>query len=493
MSQLLTLSRAAQLLGVSRHALQKQIRDGELASQDGMIASKELQRAYPDLRIEDSGVFEKVSPASRGFVKSARERILPTKEILAQRLFGQGNELADARRHLAHYRDLIEVLREKVSTLVRENPSAGLKDIEKTINDGLAALVGDHESIDRVAAMNEVLRVVEAHVRVRPSGHEFFVEGSESILDAALHAGLAPSYGCGNGNCGLCKARVVEGEVRQVRDFDYPLSEAERAQNYKLLCSHTAVTDLVLEMIEAETPADIPEQQVVARVKNVSSLDERTFLLHLESPRTNRLRFLSGQRVTLGIYSNRADCRGNYAIASCPCDDRNLSFHISRAQAEAGDEFAACLFAGGVHAGDSVNVRGPFGDFVLDQKSPRPIAFVCCDLGFAPVKSLVEHALAIDSFPAITVCWAATRPGGQYLANQCRAWADALDDFRYVPLDAPDDAAAGRAAVAALADDVPGVADRDVYVAGNEAFVSAATAALQAAGVPKERIAAMEL
>ena len=76
MTQLLTLSRAAQLIGVSRHVLQRQIRDGELVSQDGMIASEELLRGYPDLRIEDSGVFEPTTPLA-GFTtaKCGRERI----------------------------------------------------------------------------------------------------------------------------------------------------------------------------------------------------------------------------------------------------------------------------------------------------------------------------------------------------------------------------------------------------------------------------------
>jgi CDP-4-dehydro-6-deoxyglucose reductase len=489
MTQLLTLSRAAQLIGVSRHVLQKQIRDGELVANDGMIATDELLRAYPDVRVEDSGIFEPVTPlAGFNLAKCGRERILPTKEILAQRLFAQSNDLADVRRHLARYHDLIESLEEKVAALIRENPSAGLKDMEKTIESGLAAVLGSQEPANRVEVMDEVLRVVAAHVRIRPSGHEFFIEGSETILEAALHAGLAPSYGCGNGNCGLCKARVVDGEVRQVRDFDYPLSAAERAQNYKLLCSHTAVTDLVLEMVEAETPADIPEQQIVAKVKSVSPLDDRTYLLSLQSPRTNRLRFLAGQRVMLGIYSNRADSRGDHPIASCPCDDRNLLFHISRAQADAGDAFAASLFAGGVHAGDAINVSGPFGDFVLNQKSLRPLAFVCCDTGFAPIYGLIEHALAMDNAPSLALFWAATRPGGQYLAKQCKAWAESLDDFRYRSVEGADSTAAGRATMACVVAELPDVGQWDFYIAGAEQFVDAVSAGLRAAGVAVDQI-----
>lgn len=488
MTQLLTLSRAAQLLGVSRHVLQKQIHDGQLAAYDGMVASEELLRVYPDINRDDFGIYEPAMPgAGRGFVKSARERILPPKEMLSRRLATQAEELAAARRHLARYHDLIEELQAKLETLAASAPSPAVAELRATLERGLATILGSQEAVDKVEVMDEVLRVFAAHVTVRPSGHEFFVEGAETVLEAALHAGLAPSYGCGNGNCGLCKARVIEGELRQVRNFDYPMSAVEQAQNYKLLCSHTAVSDAVIEMIEAHTPADIPEQQIVARVRSVSPLDERTYLLHLETPRTNRLRFLAGQSVTLGIAGARAHYRGDFPVASCPCDDRNLLFHVCRSQVESGNAFAARLFAGGVHAGDTVDVWGPFGDFVLRQESTRPLLFLCCGTGFAPVKSVIEHALSVDTAPAIALYWVATRPGGHYLANQGRAWAEALDNFRFRALEAADTDAGARAVVAAAMAD-GSVAASDIYVAGVRAFVEAATAELHGAGVPPDQI-----
>lgn len=488
MAQLLTLSRAAQLIGVSRGALQKKIRDGELAAYDGMVAGDELLRVYPELNLEESGAFERVAQIKeQAFSKRMRERILPSQEVLAQRLLAQSMELADVRRHLARYHDLLEALREHIELHARSGPAEQLAALGRMLDDGLATVLGSQEPADPVAVMDDMLRVMAAHVRVRPSGHEFFVEGSETVLKAALRAGLAPSYGCGNGNCGLCKARLVSGETRQVHTADYPFSAAERAQNYVLLCAHTAVTDLVLEMMEAGSAEDIPEQRLEAKVRSISPLDERTLLLHLQTPRSNRLRFLAGQRVSLAPVGE-AGCRGEHPVASCPCDDRNLLFHLSRDQAEQGDAFAACVFADGLRAGDAVEVWGPWGDFVLPAEAARPLAFLCCDTGFAPMRSLVEHALALDSIAAMALYWAATRPGGQYLANQCRAWADALDDFRYRAFEAGDAGAAGREAAAALVADLPDLGERDLFVAGAAGFVDAATAVLTAAGIAADRL-----
>jgi len=36
------------------------------------------------------------------------------------------------------------------------------------------------------------------------------------------------NYGCSGGNCGLCKARLVSGQVRKTRHHDYVLTEAEK-------------------------------------------------------------------------------------------------------------------------------------------------------------------------------------------------------------------------------------------------------------------------
>lgn len=485
MPQLLTVSRAAHLLGVTRAELQRQIAGGSLPSHDGMVSTDDLLALYPGLRIEDSGAFERITKIrEEAFGKRVRERVLPNQEILAQRLAAQSEELADVRRHLAHYHDLVEALRERIDVLAHASATEQLADLGRFLDAGLASVLGDETPADTLAVMDDMLRVLTAHVTVKPSGHEFFVEGSETVLEAALRAGLAPSYGCGNGNCGLCKARIVAGEVRQIRNADYPLSPSERAQGHALLCSCTAVSDLAVEMLEAASPDDIPAQEIVARVKSATPLTADIMLLHLQMPRSRRLRFLAGQGVTLSVTGSTANFRGDYPIASCPCDDRNLLFHVSRDEA---DEFACRLFAGAFKPHDPVSLFGPFGDFVLDKASSRDLVFVVCDTGFAPAKSLIEHAVAADVRGALRLVWAATRPDGHYLENQCRAWADALETFRYATLTAADPATAGTAAAARALED-GNIGACDVYVAGVAGFVETAARALAAAGLPAAQL-----
>ncbi len=482
MSQWLTLSRAAHLLGISRVALQKRIREGDLPSFDGMVAADDLQRDWPQLDLDASGSFEKTRAIREdAFARRLRERVLPTQEALAQRLFVQGQELAELQRTLTRYHELFETLQTRLAAV----PVPAADELMQLLDEGLAQALAAPAPGHDVAALDAMLRVMSAHITVKPSGHEFFVEGSETLLKAALRAGLTPNYGCGNGNCGLCKARVVAGEARAVAPSDYRFSEAEKAQNHVLMCVCTALSsDLVLEVLEAGAPGDIPEQRVVAKVRSVDVLNDDVLRLHLQTPRSNRLRFLAGQRVTLGVSADLAggsDLHAEYPVASCPCDDRNLIFHLCRTDRRAASaDFRQCVFDGRIKAGDEVSVWGPWGSFVLEHDSARPLVFIAIDDGFAPVNSLIEHAIAVDAAESISLYWASSQPGGQYLPNQCRAWNEALDEFSYLAL-AVDELQAVLAANAALP-------TSDVYLAGAIDAVEPLAAALLAAGVPPEQL-----
>lgn len=489
MSQLLNLARAARLVGATRGALQLKIREGELPSFDGMVSAEDLLRLYPDAKFEVDGAFEHVTQIKeKAFGKRVRERTLPSQELLAERLFEQSRELADVRLHLQRYHELVMRLGEQIRR-AHDASQAPWRDtlasLAHFLDHELEAVLGATDAPNALSVMDDMLRVMSSHVVLRPSGHEYFVEGADTLLEGALKAGLALNYGCSNGICGLCKCRLVSGQVKRIRPHDYVLTEAEKQAGHTLACSYAPVTDVVVEALEAGGPDDIPSQQISARVKSIEPLADDVLLLHLQTPRTNRLRFLAGQRVSLSFHPAGS---AELPVASCPCDDRNLQFHLRR---DPDSSFAAHVFAGMLRPGDSVNVFGPWGEFVLRDETARRLVFAAFDQGFAPVKSVIEHAMALENAESIHLYWHASRPGGHYLANLCRAWADALDDFRYVPLGgervaAPEEASAELAAL--IARDFPRGENIDVYLAGPAAAVETLGERLRAAGVAPERL-----
>ncbi len=484
MTPWVTLSRAARLIGVPRGVLQRDVADGRLESNDGLVSLDGLAKLYPDWRPDDSGAFERTAKLrEEAFGRRVQERVLPPQEVLAQRMFAQSRDLADARRHLARYHELVVGLRGRIEALACASPSPVLDELHAALDDGLAQVLAT-EPVDALTVMDDVLKIVSAEVTVRPSGRVFFVEGRDSLLQAGLKAGLRLNYGCGNGTCGLCKARVISGDVVKMMPYDYPLSEVERLQGHTLLCAHSAASsEIVIETLEAHGPGEIPEQEIEVRVRSVAPLAPDTLLVHLQTPRGSRLRFLAGQSATLYGGAGGVDARATWPIASCPCDDRNLHFHVAR---DPGDALASMFFDAAFRPADALTLWGPTGDFVLADGG-RPLAFVACDTGYAPIKSLIEHAIAIDAAPTMSLDWLATRPDGHYHANQCRAWAAAFDGFRYRGHTAADAASGARAVVETMATALQ-LPRHDVHVAGPAAFVDAAGAALVAAGVPPAQI-----
>ena len=487
MSQLLTLTRAARLVGVSRGALQKRIKTGELATFEGMVRLEELLRAYPDAEahVTADSMLEHVERIKDdALAKFTAQTALPDAEVLAARATALGRELARTTSRLEQYLRLAEELSQRLERLVQTGDDelrAAVSDVGAWLGRELEQLSRTTDTPRPILVKDTILRVMAASVRVLPSNHEFFLEGNDSILEAALRSGLALNYGCSNGNCGLCKARIVSGEVKKIRPHDYALSAAEKAQGHALLCANTAITDLVIEANEARGVHDIPLQEIDTRVKTVEQLNGDIAILHLQTPRSKRLRFLAGQHALLGLADGVA---ATYPIASCPCDDRNLQFHIRRRD---GDAFSHHVF-GSLKGADTVRVQGPQGAFVLQEESPRPIILIAYETGFAPIKSLIEHAMALDTAEHMHLYWLAARKEGHYLDNLCRSWADALDDFDYTPLVVPIRSEACEQIVTHILNNHSGLGEHDVYVAGPETLTNEAEYLLLDQGLPSSQL-----
>jgi CDP-4-dehydro-6-deoxyglucose reductase len=314
---------------------------------------------------------------------------------------------------------------------------------------------------------------MSAVVRILPSGHRFVVEADEPLLQAALRSGFALAYSCTNGTCGECKARVKEGEVRQVRFHDYVISDLEKAEHTVLLCSSTADRDVTIEAAEAGGPADIPLQKLRARLYKQERVAERIEIVQLRVMRGKMLRFLAGQHARLKSVDSEAE---DIAIASCPCDGLHLEFHFDP---ESGGSLSARASAGFAKS-DRFEIEGPRGCFTLDETSRRPLVFIACDAAIAPSKSIIEHAINLELPQPMYLHWHSSRRDGHYLHNYFRSLTDALEEFRYLPVEG--------AVTPASLDDLPDLGSVDVYLTGRQQFMESARELLLARGLPDARL-----
>ncbi len=427
MPELLTIPRAARLAGVSRGELQKHIRTGKLETFEGKITISNLLRLYPVIDMNNNPMLEKVARIKLDAAKDKgkTDTALPSSAVLMSRLQEFSELLINLKTKLNKHNNLFQEVVERVDNLQQtDNLKTEVDNLAQWLTDKNSQLQDSKKPDDKAKLFvrDTFLRFIAAQVKFVPSGNEFFVEGSDSLLASAIRAGLKPNYGCSGGVCGSCKARVITGEVKKIHEHDYVLSEYEKEMNYMLMCSNTAITDLTIEAEEAKTPSDLPLQEIRVIVKNKKLLNDNLMVLNLQTPHTKTLRFMAGQNIKLILDKDIKEL----PIASCPCDGHNLQLHVKKTDSN----FSNIIF-NDLKLGQTVSLEGPHGDFVLSNYN-NPIVFITQDHFFAPIKSLIEHAISTDTVESLHLYWIAET--GHYLDGLCRSWQDALDNFSYNPL-----------------------------------------------------------
>lgn len=477
MDRLLSVSRAAKLAGVSRSELQKKIQGGDLVSFEGKLRLEDVTAVFPQARIEDTAMVEKIEAIVENALKRARgiklqKLLTPDLGTLAARVYVLSKELVRSRTEQNRLKTLRQETLERLQAIQLTNASdTAVSSLLQWLEDSIAAPVTeDINEKTSLLVKDTFLRLLAAQVHIMPSGHEFLIEGNNSILEAGLNAGLTLNYGCSNGQCGNCKARLISGEVRLTREHEYVLSENEVKRGFILACSNTAVTDVVLLAQEAIDETDIPIQEIDAHVSKQELINEQWMILTLRTPLPSRLRFLSGQSVYLSMPGIDETL---YPVASCPCDERNLQFHIPRSDTP----FSHYVFNLLSH-GERVGVRGPQGTFLLETDNGRPLIFITTDNGFAYIKVLIEQAITLGEVDRIHLYRFNSEGKRPYLDNLCRAWNDSIDTFHYTlcpstPVTGNDNPI--ESLFSPLASDYPDMQEFNIYLAGENELLEQAT------------------
>jgi ferredoxin len=84
-------------------------------------------------------------------------------------------------------------------------------------------------------------------IHIKNTGHLISVEADETILDAALLAGVDYPFGCMEGQCGACKTRLISGIIDPGKSAGFGLSEEAAAEGYFLACQAQAKSDLEID------------------------------------------------------------------------------------------------------------------------------------------------------------------------------------------------------------------------------------------------------
>ena len=276
-------------------------------------------------------------------------------------------------------------------------------------------------------------------ITVQPSGRTFSANAGESLLAAAIRAGVGLPYGCKDGACGSCKCQKLEGEVVHGPHQAKALSEAEAQAGWVLTCCGVAQSNVVLESRQVTDESAFPIKKMPVRVAALEKKSPDVMQVRLQLPAADQFKYHAGQYI----------------------------------------EFI-------------LRVEGPYGSFFLREDVDKPLILLASGTGFAPLKALIEHLQFLGSTRAATLYWGGRRPQDLYLDSWVRERLADMPHLRYVPVvsDAlPEDGWSGRTGFVhqAVLDDFADLSGHQVYACGAPIVVESARAAYTAQrGLPPE-------
>jgi CDP-4-dehydro-6-deoxyglucose reductase/ferredoxin-NAD(P)+ reductase (naphthalene dioxygenase ferredoxin-specific) len=285
------------------------------------------------------------------------------------------------------------------------------------------------------------------------------VDPGDTVLAAALAAGVPYPHGCQSGNCGACKSRVLAGEVDLGPVSEYALSDAERAAGLVLACRAVAWEDCTIAWLEGEDVEVHRSCRLTTRVVGHAAATRDITRLVLAVEAGGPFSFSAGQYAMVSIAGLPARA---YSMANTPDQDR-LEFHIRHLPGGVVSRYIAEQLA----VGDTVMVEGPQGSAHLRRDHRGPVLAIAGGSGLAPIRSIVDTLLAAD--PARSV----------RLWHGVRSAADAYDQDWVARIggriisDRPVDQAL----------DLGDAAGAKAYVAGPPPMVDAVTKRLVRGGV----------
>lgn len=241
----------------------------------------------------------------------------------------------------------------------------------------------------------ETIIVASFKISLAGSEDSFDCRADDTIMRAALRAGVGMPYECNVGSCGTCKIELVSGEVESNWAGAPGLSERDVARKRVLGCQSRPNSDCAVKARTSPQYLTRAPQRFAATLAECRDLthDMREFRFRLAEP----VDFLPGQYALLqfpGVEGARA-----YSMSNLASDGDGWHFQIKRTPGGAG---TGALFDQ-VKLGDTLMLDGPYGLAYLRTDRTRDIVCIAGGSGLAPVVSIARGVAADPAMAGVKV------------------------------------------------------------------------------------------
>jgi len=325
-----------------------------------------------------------------------------------------------------------------------------------------------------------------------PVNIEIDVNEDETVLNAAFRQGVSLTHGCREGQCGACKSFLLDGDIELDKYSTFALPEYESEEGYVLLCRCHAYSDLEVELINYDEDIirlGIPIESFQTTIEAIEPLthDIRRLVLKLNDPE-RRLKFNAGQYASISI-PNSEETRA-FSMANTPTITDRLEFII---KIFPGGLFSG-LLDGSFTIGQELEVKGPYGVFMLREKHDNDIICIGGGSGMAPLLSLLTDMAERGIKRKATYFYGARTPKDLFYLEQLQQLEERLPGFRFIPALSMATAEDGWEGEEGLITDV---LDRhlednqlhtEAYLCGPPPMIDAAIPVLVRKGISEDRI-----
>nr|WP_288498400.1 iron-sulfur-binding ferredoxin reductase [uncultured Pseudomonas sp.] len=237
--------------------------------------------------------------------------------------------------------------------------------------------------------------------QLRLSDRCWDVAPASNLLDGLLAAGVPVPYSCRAGSCQACLVRCVAGEPHDAKPD--ALDMARREQGWRLACQCSVIESVQLEVFDPTRDA------IPAQIQALDWLSERVVRLRLLPQ--HPMRYRAGQHLLLWTAGGTAR---PYSLASLPCEDAWLEFHI-----DCGRPGAFCDSVRQLQVGASLRLGALSGASLHYDPDwqEKPLWLLGAGTGLAPLWAVLREALRQDHQGPIRVVHVAGTPAEHYLAD----------------------------------------------------------------------------
>lgn len=264
---------------------------------------------------------------------------------------------------------------------------------------------------------------------IEPLGQTIEIAEDQTILDAALRAGIWLPHACCHGLCATCKVQVRDGEVEHGEASPFALMDFEREEGKTLACCARPTSDVVIEAeIDEEPDAEvIPVRDFEGTVTRVESLTPtiKAVFIRLDEP----MHFQAGQYVNLNIPVQGEPVSRAFSLANPPSTGNEVELNIRIVPGGVG--------TGWIHesleAGQRMKLAGPYGRFFVRKSAQVSLLFMAGGSGLSSPRSMILDLLENGCTLPMTLVYGQRVRNELYYHEDFLKLAERYPNFHYVP------------------------------------------------------------